>query len=621
MQKLLCALLAGLVIFPAHASESIHTEDVVVTASRVTQSRENVLADVTIIDRAEIERAGQSTLVELLQRQPGIEISSNGGAGKATSVYLRGTNADHVVVLVDGIRLNSATLGTTSFENLPLGQIERIEILRGPASSLYGADAIGGVIQIFTRRGQDAPQFSAFAGYGKNDTQRVEAGVSGGANEDATRYSLHVSGVKTDGFSAKKVSTGYDADDDGYENLAFSTALSQQLAEGHVLEAQFLRSYGRNEYDCNKRECYQNQVLREYALTSRNRFLPFWQSTLKWGVGMDDSRDVSRNTATTRPSLFRTDQYQLTWQNDFSLPMGTLTLAYDRLRQKVGGTTNYAEKSRDNDGWLASYMLDYGVHSFQASVRRDDNSQFGWHTTGNVAYGIQFAEHWRLSAGYGTAFKAPTFNQLYFPGFGDPDLRPEQSRSKEAALRYDDGQLRASVTFFRNDIRDLIAFSGPATAGCSFAGFCPENVGKARITGATLEGGWQFAPSWRLSGHYTVQSPRNEDTDHLLARRGQRHGALDLTFDQGPYYATLEIVGASKRYNDADQRFVLDGYAVVNVAASYAFHRDWRLEARADNIFDKEYVLASTKSAFSPAGPDYQTPGANVFIGLRWQPK
>lgn len=621
MRFIVSASLLGLASFSSFtfAESGIHTGDVVVTASRIPQSTENVLADVTVVTRDEIERAGQSTLVELLQRQPGIQITSNGGAGKASGIFMRGTNTGHVVVLVDGLRINSATLGTTSFENLPLGQIERIEILRGAASSLYGADAIGGVIQIFTRRGEGAPKFTAFAGTGRYNTHRAEASVSGGANNNATRYALNVSALETDGFSAKEVKTGFDADDDAYENLSFSAALTQQLVEGHEVDVQFLRSYGRSEYDCNRRECYNTQALKSYGLTSRNRFLPFWQSTLKLGVGVDDGRDVSRNTAATAPSLFRTEQRQYLWQNDLTLPLGTLTLAYDRLEQEVSGTTNYAQKSRDNNGWLAAYLLEAGAHSAQLSLRRDDNSQFGNHTTGNAGYGYHFADFWRVSASFGTAFKAPTFNQLYFPNFGDPGLQPEKSRNREAALRYNNGTIHAGLTVFENDIRNLIEFSGPATAGCTLGGFCPVNVGRAEITGATLEGGWQLHDHWRLSGNFTAQSPRNEDTGDLLIRRGNRYGTLRLDYGQGPLQAGLEVVGNSRRYNDAANTKVMDGYALVNLTASYALNPDWRLEARADNIFDQDYVLAFTGNTATAA--PYGTPGASLFMGLRWQPQ
>lgn len=614
MKKIIPAALSGLLaLTPAYANESILSEDVVVTASRIALPRDSVLADVTVIGREDIERAGQSTLVELLQRQPGVEISSNGGAGKSSSVFLRGTNAGHVVVLVDGLRVNSATLGTFSFESMPLGQIERIEILRGPAASLYGADAIGGVIQIFTRRGAGAPRFHVAAGYGRYNTRQGEAGVAG--SEGGLRYAIHLSGLATDGFSAKKVNTGPDRDHDPYRNLAASANLGYEYAPGHELEMQFFASEGESDYDCNKPVCNIDQTLKSHAITSRNQFTARWLSTLRFGVGVDDATD---NTSTSR-SVFRTEQRQYLWQNDFTLPLGTLTLAYDRLEQEVDGTTAYAVKSRDNNGWLVGFWAESGAHALQLNLRHDDNSQFGNHTTGNIGYGYRLADHWRLSAGYGTAFKAPTFNQLYFPSFGDPELNPEKSRNREAALRYQDAMLQGSVTLFRNDIRDLIEFSGPVTAGCTWGGFCPVNVGEARITGATVEAGWQIDASWKLGGNLTVQSPRNEDTDKLLSRRGRRHGTLHLDYAQGPFRAGLEVVGNSERYNNAANTKRMGGYALVNLTASHALHRDWRLEARADNVLDKDYVLAYTGN--SPASAPYGTPGASLFLGLRWQPQ
>lgn len=609
----LASLLGLLAVLPVYAQDTLHSDDVVVTASRIAQSREHVLADVTVIDREEIERAGQSTLVELLQRQPGIEIFSNGGAGKNSSIFLRGTNADHVVILVDGLRINSATAGTTSVEHIPLSQIEHIEILRGPASSLYGADAIGGVIQIFTRRSDGSPHVTAFAGYGSHQTRRAEAGFSG--SKENTRYALNASTLGTEGFSAKKVATGLDADNDPYRNLSLSASLTQRLAEGHELGVQIFQSRGNSDYDCNKSICEIDSTLRSYGLSSRNRFLPFWNSTLQLGMGIDDSTD----RAGTARSKFRTEQRQITWQNDVTLPLGTLTLAYDRLEQQVSGTSNYAIKSRDNNGWMASYLADTGAHSAQFSLRRDDNTRYGDHTTGGAAYGYLFAPRWRATASVGTAFKAPTFNQLYFPNFGNPALRPETSRNREAALRYDGHGTNASLTLFDNEIKNLIEFSGPAAGTCTLSGFCPVNVGKARIRGMTFSGDWHLSSHWVLDGNLTVQSPRNEATDKLLIRRGQRHGALNLSYQAGAFRAGAEIVGTSERFNNAANSKRMDGYALLNLTASYAFHDNWQLEARANNVLDKDYVLAYTGS--TATSPPYETSGANLFFGLRYQPE
>lgn len=606
-------MLTLLASLSSYAAEPIVAADVVVTASRIPQLRENVLADVSVIDREEIERAGPSTLVELLQHQPGVEISSNGGEGKQSSIFLRGTNADHIVVLVDGLRINSATAGTTSFEHIPLSQIERIEILRGPASSLYGADAIGGVIQIFTKRGEGGPQLTAFAGYGSYQTKRAEAGLSGG--DENTRYALNASLLDTEGFSAKKVTSGFDADHDPYRNLSLTGSVTQRITDGHELGLQFFQSRGNSDYDCGKSRCEIDGTLRSYGLTSRNRFLPFWNSTLRLGVGIDDSIDH----AGTSRSAFRTEQRQYTWQNDLTLPLGTLTLAYDRLEQRISGTSSYAVKSRDNNGWLASYLAELGKHAAQLSLRRDDNTQYGTHTTGNAAYSYFITPRWRASASIGTAFKAPTFNQLYFPNFGNPALQPETSRNREVALRYDGHGRNASVTLFDNEIKNLIEFSGPAAGTCTLAGFCPVNVGQARIRGLTFAGDWHLNRHWMVDGNFTVQSPRNDATDKLLIRRGLRHGTLNLSYQSGPFRAGAEIVGTSERFNNATNTKRMDGYALLNLTASYAFHDDWQLEARANNVLDKDYVLAYTGNTATAIA--YETPGTNLFVGVRYQPK
>ena len=192
-KKIITSLIALAFTSPSYSAENIELDDVVVTASRVAQTRESVIADVTVIDQEEIERAGQSTFVELLQTQPGIEISSSGGPGTASSIFLRGTNSNQVVVLIDGLRVGSATAGTTTFENIPLAQIDKIEILRGPATSLYGQDAVGGVIQIFTKKGLGRPQFYAAIGYGTYDTKTAEAGIRGSLGD--TSFSLNISSM------------------------------------------------------------------------------------------------------------------------------------------------------------------------------------------------------------------------------------------------------------------------------------------------------------------------------------------------------------------------------------------------------------------------------------------
>ncbi len=615
MNHLFLAGLIGLSIasLPLHAQTNVHSDNVVVTASRFAQSPDAVLRDVTVITQDEIERAGQSTLTELLQMQPGVEVSTNGGAGKASNVYLRGTNADHVVVLIDGLRLNSATAGTTAFEHIPLAQIERIEILRGPASSLYGADAIGGVIQIFTRRGDGNTSFNAFAGAGTEQTRRAEAGFSVSRND--TSLSVQLGHQQDNGLSAKNATVGADADRDPYRNTSLSTTLSHRFNADHDVTLQLFAADSRNEYDSSSstlanqyRIAHADSRLMSYGVTSRNRLLPWWNSTLRIGSGKDESKNLTQTVAgVTARSWFETDQFQATWQNDLTLPVGILTLAYDRLEQRVDSNNQYTMKSRDNDGWLASYLAEAGAHAVQASLRRDDNSQFGLNTTGGLAYGFRFTPHWRASASLGTAFKAPTFNQLYYPGFGNDNLRPEKSYNREVALRYRTGHANAGLTVFHNKIKDMIVYDPT-----------PVNLSKADLLGATLDGVW-YVGRWKASGNLTVQSPRDEDTDNLLPRRSQRHGAVGLAYQARDWRAGIEVLGVSQRYNNAANTKPMGGYALVNLTAEYQIAEDWQVEARANNVLDKRYQQAFVSN--TPTSLTYEMPGANLFIGLRWQPK
>ena len=611
MKKLTIASLVSLA-FPAVVwAEPVVTldEDVVVTASRIPQERKAVIGDVSVIEAADIARAGQSTLLELLQTQPGIEISHNGGAGKTSSLFMRGTNSNHVIVLVDGIRINSETSGTTAFENIPTAQIERVEILRGPSSSLYGQDAIGGVIQIFTKQGKGAPRFYASAGYGSYNTRTADAGFSGSVGD--TNFALNISSYDTDGFSAVRTHNRLYKDDDGYRNLAVSGSLSHQIIPGHSVGIQFFSSEGHNRYDnsFNATDFSDRNMMRQfgYSIFSRNQITESWHSIIRLGEGRNDGTYYEE--ASVSRSYFDTKQRQLSWQNDIILPVGILTLLYDRLEQRVGSSTQFDKSSRNNDGYAAIYSLTHGVHSAQLSYRSDHNSQYGTNYTGNIGYGYQINDAWQVTASYGNAFRAPTFNQLYYPALygpgtgGNPNLEPEKSDNVEASVRYNDKQTSLSATVYENKVRNLIAGS-PSI-----------NINRAKIQGLTLVGSQQW-DAWTLRGSVDIQSPRNDENGNLLQLRANRHGSLNLAYQWDKLRISSEMVGSSARYNDPTNTVRLGGYTLFNMAAEYKITPEWRLLARANNIFDKKYALARDFG-----GEYYNTPGSNVFFSVSYTPQ
>ena len=620
-RALTASALALVAVFPAFSAEKAdELAPIVVTASRQPQRMNELLSDTSVIAREEIEAAAQTSLPELLARQPGIEFTSNGGPGSNSSVFIRGTNGEHTLVLVDGMRINSATLGTTSLSRIPTSQIERIEILRGPASALYGSEAMGGVIQIFTKRGKGPTAFNAEAAYGTDNTQKLSGGVSG--QSGGFRYSFQAAYEETDGFSSirDRKNSAYNRDKDGFRDSSFSGNVSYSFNKDHEIGLNAFTSDGRNHYDssysgtgmgCGASCDYWNDTqVSYYSLYSRNRFLPAWQSTLRIGRGTDDSDAFADGI---EDGSFRTDQDQVSWQNDISLPLGTALLAAEWVNQKAVSTPSIFDPSTKNDrtikSFLAGWNASLGAHRWQINGRHDDISGTETKITGNAAYGYQFNDAWRAHASYGTAFRAPTFNEMYYPTSGNPDLNPESARNREIALFYETARHTASLTYFHNRIDDLIQWA-PAPTPANPWRYSPQNVASARITGWSLGYRGYFGPlSVRAS--VDLQDPRDLKTDKILVRRARRHASLGADYLMGAWTLGGEVVSSGKRFNDTANRDRMGGYTLFNLTANYQFDKDVVLFARINNLFNKKYELAS----------DYATPGFNALFGIRYQPR
>jgi vitamin B12 transporter len=607
------------------AAEGIHLKDVVVVANRIPQSRDNVIGDVSVISREDIDRAGQSTVTELLSTQPGIEMDSTGGVGSTSFIRIRGNNSQSVVVLIDGMRVSSATSGTTNFSQIALSQIERIEILRGPASSLYGADAIGGVIQIFTQKGKGQPSATVTAGYGSNNTKDISATLS--ASTESTAAYLGVNSISTDGISSLSVNSGYDSDNDSFKNLTINANISHQINDDHAISGHVYKSNGRYNTDNSNAPAFNDNAQQILSLQSKNKVSDYWQSNLTLGESEDHQNSEGASFGT---STLRTKQRQFYWQNDIKLPLGNLILAYDRIEDKVKGNVDFSQKKRTNNGYVGSYLVDHDDHALKFGLRLDDNSQFGNYTTGNLGYGYKINPQWRTTASYGTAFRAPTFNDLFYPFSdysytylgvfypytyeGNSNLKPESSKNSEISITYDQGHHRLSATAYENNISNLIVGSnGTSTDG-------PANVGQARIQGLTLSyEGWLDRYHVRASAD--IQDPKNQDTGKVLTRRSKQHGVLWVGGKWGDVEIGSEVIASGSRYDDAANQFKLAGYTLLNLTTKYKINESWHMDARLNNVFNRHYVLATTANSVNPNGPDFNTPGTNLFVSVRWVPK
>lgn len=614
MKQLALSTAIAAVLAPSFSFASDTLDDVVVTATRTAQTADEALVPVTLITREDIERTQATTVAEALRSVPGLFVSSNGGAGKATSVFLRGTESDHVLVLLDGIKVGAATSGTTSFENLPIELIERIEVVRGPRASLYGSEALGGVIQIFTCKGGGAltPSFSLSAG--SDQTWKGSASLSGGGNR--AWLNAGVSGVDTEGFNACDGTSSagcftYEPDRDGYEERAASLRAGTRFGKGHSIEAFTLRTEGESEFDGT----FQNQSeTMQQVLGARLNLhaLEAWSMTFQAGRSQDESDNFKDGVFS---STFDTERDTLSWQNDVQI--GTrqlLSLGIDRQTDRVDsadiqsflpGFQGYTVTGRDNTGVFGQYQGDFGAHDLQAALRRDDNDQFGNKTTGNLNWGYALGAGLRLTAGYGTAFKAPSFNELYYPGFGNPDLAPESSRSVEVGLKGKYGWGGWSVHAFQTEIDDLIAYNA--------AIFAPDNVDEARIRG--LEGMLTtHVAGFDLSAALTLLEPENRsegaNQGKVLPRRARESLSLDIDRRLGVWSFGTGLYAAGKRYDDLANTVELDPYATLDLRAEYAIQRDWRLQAKVTNLFDADYETAAW----------YNQPGRGFLVTLRYQP-
>jgi len=594
---------------PADAGQSL--DPVIVTATRTAITVDDALSSVTVITRDDIERLQPVSLVDLLTGLPGVTITQAGGMGEQTSLFLRGTNSSHTLLLVDGVRVGTVSAGLPAFEQIPVEQIERIEIVRGPRSSLYGADAIGGVIQIFTRHGHAGaglvPSLSVTTG--SRHTVGGQFGLSGGDRH--AWYNLSLGGEYTHGINACRVGAGTvfagcfanEPDTDGYRNYNALANAGYRWGGGTELAATWLRSRNFVYFDGAP---YGNQALNQQQVAGTRlsfRPLTFWQVTLGAGQNLDKATTYNDGTYVRYSDSRRN---QASWQNDLTLADNQLlTLGTDYQLEHLSSDTGYLGSRRQDTGVFAQYQATFGRNEFQASARHDHNGQFGNHDTGALAWGYRLDHGLRLSASVGSAFHAPTFNDLYYPyGSGNPDLKPETSRSAELGLAQQGEGWNWALNAYQTKISQLITLD---------SNYFPRNLSRARIRGLEGQLGLTLA-GWRWQGYLTLQQPRNDDggpnDGHWLPRRPERTARIDVDRRFGEISLGATFNAAGSRYDDLANTHRLGGYATTDLRASVAFAPHWELEGRLANAFDRRYETIYY----------FNQPGRSWYLTLRYRP-
>ena len=591
--------------------------EVVVTATRLETPITDVIADVTTIDRETLERAGQTSLRELLGQQPGVQWSSNGSYRSSTGVFLRGASASQTIVLVDGVRIGSATSGTPALENLPLERIDHIEILRGAAAALYGPDAVGGVIQIFTRRVPQALQASASLGAGSDGQSQAAASL--GATAGIFAYSLGLSQEKASGISTSNnpAASGFNADADGFDSRSWDAKLVAQFSAAQSLTLSTLQSRTQYQFDGTpspnplglvkgNSDAWTKPVQDNTALQWDAQWTPDWHARLLAATAHEDSvTEYYRmgDNALGGASRFNTQREQLSWQHSLRLGPDTLTALLEARSEAVDSSTRYLVSQRNMSARMLSYAWQRPDWSALAVLREDTNSQFGSLQNWALSGGYRVAPGLRTIASLGTSDQAPTFNQLYYPGFGSPGLVPQRNRATELGLKYAGEDLAWSAIAYDNQIQGFIdPVSNLQSA-------------KAVLQGATLSlQAEQGERAYTLSYDYAdprayAATPALDNlrlvrvAQHMLKGRiTQRLQALQLI---------AELALASER-EDArvvgSGRETLPSYATLNLAVEWALRPGAKLLARLNNASDTSYMLAN----------GYSMPGRNLFVSMVW---
>ena len=573
---------------------------VVVTASRLAQTVDDTLASVSVITREDIAASSAKDLPSLLTGTPGVDANFTGGYGKAAGLFLRGTNHGHTLVLVNGVRLTSATLGVTSLELFPLGQIERIEIVRGPRAVLWGSGAVGGVIHIITRDDvtEDGTAGEWALSTGTHNHWDLTATMR--ARDAATAIHAGVQLQRTEGINA---TVAGNPDRDGYGNGSVRFGVQHDYSATLRVALEALRAEGVADFDNTFVLGNADEIrFTQQAVVLNTDWEVNDALSLKATVGetLDESLTLVNKALGSR---FNTRRHEATLQADYAFNDAQMvTLGAAHAADQVISTVNFTDDRRSDDAWFAQWQGEFGRYAWLLGVRRTEDEQFGAKTTYQAEAGAHVAKHLRLTAAYGTAFKAPTFNDLFFPNFGNPNLDPETSRSFELGLTGKLAQGRWTLHAYHTDIDGLIQF---VNVGGSFT---PINVNKARIRG--LEASvTQTLAGWRTRIGFSVVNPASRETGRILRRRAKRTLNIGAGKDFGRIHTAFDLSYQSRRFEDAANTIVLGDRLLLDTKLGYRSAPRLTWEATVKNLLnDKE-----------PTAQGFNALGRTLFLGVRYR--
>jgi len=573
-------------------------ETIVITANRSIQDKFDTLASVNIFTRENIEQIQPLSISDLLGRVAGISINTQGTSAHKTSAFVRGTNSDHVLILVDGVRVGSATLGSKSIANIPVQLVERVEVIKGPRAALWGSDAIGGVIQIFTRdlsagegqAGIKVGSDSLYQGYGALGFGNKEHG-----------YTLSATLEESDGFDVTAPSgtippaVDKNDDNDGYDRQSIALSGTSQFTQAYALELNTQYDQGTTEIDANTKYGGDETTYENYHFLLRNH-LQLEQVYLQLGLSTSEdstednySKYNSQNDASNKNSLFTTNREQVTALAQLPLADSSeVTAGFEWYTESIDSNKEYDETDRDARAFFVTGRHDIEQVKLEASVRYDKVGDIDSETTYQVAAGYQVNDQLLFSLSHGTAFKAPSFNDLYYPWLGNPDLISETADTSEFLARFQNDTLSAEISIYQSDIDNLIEWAKTPSGDWK-----PTNVAQAKILGAEAT---FTAAIYNTNNTLTLSHVDAEDktTDHQLARRPNFSANYNFVYSLKQFDFTFDVNYQGSRYDGAnDPVKTLESFTVLDVGVNYRLNSQVSLLAKVTNLADKDYQTAS----------------------------
>ena len=596
-------------------------EEIIITATLTPLTSKESLRPVSVLTQEDIKALHAASMIDLLQGLPGLQFSRTGGIGANSSLFLRGSNSNHVLVLVDGVRISNANSGGTPWNELLPEQIERIEVVRGPRAALYGSDAVGGVVQIFTHRKKEqvGNTQSLNLSYGNRDTIRTSAYFA--HQSENFSASLGLSGYDTQGISHRD--SGGLNDDDSARAQTVKISLQHNLPHPQsTISLNYLHSISMHEFDAfspppadppanifeeNLLESFQ-AVYNQYIQSDRADH--DWRTKIELGYSKNDNESIDP-TAVFGPthSRFNSIRRSLRWINTIETnDTNTWVAGIDYYQDSVERNEDTPNDSRDNVAAFLEYQYLGTPSQVIAFLRTDDNEQYGGHSTIGVDWGFDILSWLKWTVSYGESFHAPTFNDLY--GFGgSTELEPEEAVNTEIGLYGQHARHQWAIHVFNNEIDELISVVAAPTPGNPFR-FAAVNIDKARIRGVEVE--WNFVlDRLRIDTSISWLDPRDLSNDSILLRRARREYKANLRYQHDRWELGAGLIARSKRYDFCGSAVdnCLGGYALLNLSAAWEVHPQWRIQLKLDNVGAKRYRLAS----------GYNIEERSILFSINWQ--